>query len=184
MPAVLGKCEAQNESMASLYFSKNVEHMQKIKSRCNPRAKVYLSTWWHYMCAQKVLDCRDLGYYAQDANVALPFTTPGHDGVIMCAFHSRTPRLRAHSCSLRGSAGMQGARWGRLDSRITTRGSWRTTSTASGAGRLPSTARRGRSDAGIRQTTPLLQADPRSATPAARLCSARSTPPLLTDSRR
>ena len=99
MPAVLGKCEAQNESMASLYFSKNVEHMQKIKSRCNSGAKVYLSTWWHYMCAQKVLDCRDLGYYAQDANVALPFTTPGHDGVIMCAFHSRTPRLRAPSCS-------------------------------------------------------------------------------------
>ena len=99
MPAVLGKCEAQNESMAGLYFSKNVEHMQKIKSRCNPGAKVYLSTWWHYMCAQKVLDCRDLGYYAQDANVALPFTTPGHDGVIMCAFHSRTPgcvRTPAH----------------------------------------------------------------------------------------
>jgi hypothetical protein len=35
------------------------------------------------MCAQKVLDCHNLDYYAQDVNVAEPFEQTGHDGVIM-----------------------------------------------------------------------------------------------------
>ena len=35
------------------------------------------------MCAQKVLDCDNLDYYARDANVVEPFESTGHDGVIM-----------------------------------------------------------------------------------------------------
>ena len=82
-PAVLSKCLAQSQARADLYFSANIQHMQRIRARCKPGVKIYLSIWWHYMCAQKVADCTDLDYYAQDANVAEPFESAGHDGVIM-----------------------------------------------------------------------------------------------------
>jgi hypothetical protein len=96
MPSVLSECTVPrgctigadgcgiaSKSYADLYFSSNIAHMQRVRDRCHPKVKIYLSTWWHYMCAQKVLNCTDLDYYAQDANVAEPFEQVGHDGVIM-----------------------------------------------------------------------------------------------------
>lgn len=83
MPAVLSRCTVGNQSDADLYFSANIAHMQRIRDRCSSNAKIYLSTWWHYMCAQKVLDSDNLDYYAQDANVMEPFSSTGHDGVIL-----------------------------------------------------------------------------------------------------
>jgi hypothetical protein len=83
LPSVLQRCTVGNQSLADLYFSANIAHMQRVRDRCNLKAKIYLSTWWHYMCAQKVLDSDDLDYYAQDANVVEPFESSGHDGVIM-----------------------------------------------------------------------------------------------------
>ena len=60
MPSVLSKCTVPrgcalgsdgctvaNKSYADLYFSANIAHMQRVRQRCHPTAKIYLSTWWH-----------------------------------------------------------------------------------------------------------------------------------------
>ena len=39
----------------------------RLKNKYNPNAKVYLSVWWHYMCAQHVTT--DLGYFVRDGNL-------------------------------------------------------------------------------------------------------------------
>jgi len=48
---VLSRCTLGNQSYADLYFSANIAHMQRIRERCNPDAKIYLSIWYvwiHY----------------------------------------------------------------------------------------------------------------------------------------
>eukprot|EP01047_Picozoa_sp_COSAG01_P051221 COSAG01_NODE_5258_length_4379_cov_23.575467_1_plen_395_part_00 len=44
-------CTVANKSYADLYFSANIAHMQRVRARCNPTAKIYLSTWWHCECS-------------------------------------------------------------------------------------------------------------------------------------
>ena len=46
---MLSRCTLGNQSYADLYFSANIAHMQRIRERCNPDAKIYLSIWYVYM---------------------------------------------------------------------------------------------------------------------------------------
>ena len=48
---VLSRCTLGNQSYADLYFSANIAHMQRIRERCNPDAKIYLSIWYVWMDA-------------------------------------------------------------------------------------------------------------------------------------
>jgi len=78
-PAVLSTCTAQNGSATRGYFQSNVDSALRLKRRYNPSAKIILSVWWHYMCAQHVTG--DLGYFVDDGNLAALFSVVGIDGI-------------------------------------------------------------------------------------------------------
>lgn len=41
-------------SVRQAYYQANVDNALRLKAKYNPNAKVFLSVWWHYMCAQHV----------------------------------------------------------------------------------------------------------------------------------
>eukprot|EP01051_Picozoa_sp_SAG22_P001149 SAG22_NODE_43_length_25304_cov_5.394644_1_plen_966_part_00 len=85
MPAVLGTppaaCTALGASTTAAYFQDNIDNALRLKAKYNPQAKVFLSVWWHYMCAQHVTG--DLGYFVQDGNLDALFSATGHDGIAL-----------------------------------------------------------------------------------------------------
>jgi hypothetical protein len=85
MPAVLstppGRCEALGAKKTASYFQANVDNALRLKKKWNPKAKVYLSVWWHYMCSQHVT--QDLGYFVSDGNIVGLFGATGHDGIAL-----------------------------------------------------------------------------------------------------
>jgi hypothetical protein len=85
MPAALStppaRCSALNSSGTAEYFQSNIDNALRLKRKHNPSAKVYLSVWWHYMCAQHVT--QDLGYFVQDGNLPGLFGASGHDGIAL-----------------------------------------------------------------------------------------------------
>ena len=81
LPADLSTCTAENKSSTLAYFQANVDNALRLKKKHNPQAKVYLSVWWHYMCAQHVT--ADLGYFVRDGNLDGLFAATGHDGIAL-----------------------------------------------------------------------------------------------------
>ena len=78
-PAALSTCTAQDGHATTDYFQSNVDNALRLKRTYNPAAKVVLSVWWHYMCAQKITG--DLGYFVDDGNLAALFGVVGIDGI-------------------------------------------------------------------------------------------------------
>ena len=85
MPAVLssppGRCEALGAEETASYFQDNVDNALRLKKKWNPKARVYLSVWWHYMCSQHVT--QDIGYFVDDGNMDALFGAHGHDGIAL-----------------------------------------------------------------------------------------------------
>lgn len=81
-PENLSTCTAQNASATLAYYQGNVDNALRLRRVYNQDAKVYLSVWWHYMCAQHVTT--DLGYFVRDGNLAEGlFAARGHDGIAL-----------------------------------------------------------------------------------------------------
>ena len=72
---------ANPKSITISDFQGNVDNALRLKKKHNPRAKVYLSVWWHYMCSQHVT--ADLGYFVRDGNLDGLFAATGHDGIAL-----------------------------------------------------------------------------------------------------
>jgi hypothetical protein len=80
-PATLAKCMTENRSSTRAYFQDNVNEALRLRDKYNPAAKVYLSVWWHYMCAQEVTANATSPPFVQDGNLEALFATTGHDGL-------------------------------------------------------------------------------------------------------
>ena len=53
-PSTLQRCVTENASATRDYYQANVDEALRLKAKFNPGVKVYLSVWWHFMCAQEV----------------------------------------------------------------------------------------------------------------------------------
>eukprot|EP00041_Stephanoeca_diplocostata_P030049 m.899381 g.899381 ORF g.899381 m.899381 type:complete len:392 (+) comp23680_c0_seq6:134-1309(+) len=80
-PAVLSTCTVQNATTTHAYYQANVDSAVRLRSLYNPAAKVYLSLWWHYMCAR--VTSTAAAYFVHDGNLHGPFTAVGHDGILL-----------------------------------------------------------------------------------------------------
>ena len=80
-PAALATCTAQNTSVTKGYFQDNVDTNRRLRAAYQPGAKIFLSVWWHYMCAQHVNG--DIGYFMQDGNIDALFGATGVDGIAL-----------------------------------------------------------------------------------------------------
>ena len=80
-PAALATCAAQNASVTATYFQSNIDTARRLRAKFNPKAKIFLSVWWHYMCAQHVTG--DPGYFVKDGNLPAMFGASGHDGLAL-----------------------------------------------------------------------------------------------------
>ena len=80
-PVVLSTCTAQNASTTAHYYQDNVDNALRLKTKYNPSAKVILSVWWHYMCAQHITG--DAGLFMRDGNLDGLFGAYGNDGIAL-----------------------------------------------------------------------------------------------------
>lgn len=80
-PSTLERCVTENASATRAYFQDNVNEALRLKAKFNPAAKVFLSVWWHYMCAQEVVANATAPPFVVDGNLAALFAATGHDGL-------------------------------------------------------------------------------------------------------
>ena len=64
------------------YYRANIATAARLRARFNPAAKLYLSVWWHYMCAQSAV--ADPQSFVRDGNLDALFSVAGEiDGIAL-----------------------------------------------------------------------------------------------------
>ena len=80
-PTSLQRCVTENATATRAYFQDNVNEALRLRDKYNPTAKVFLSVWWHYMCAQEVGVNETAPPFVKDGNLDALFAATGHDGI-------------------------------------------------------------------------------------------------------